>query len=58
MKTDDAPAAGERKDPVVHDVPRHQVRHLTNGGTAAEFEHEGAVYTLRITRQNKVILTK
>ena len=51
-------ASAERKDPGGEPLPRYEVRKLTRGGVAAELEHDGAVYTLRITRQNKVILTK
>lgn len=54
----DAVGAEERRQAPDREVPRHQVRELTQGGAAAELEHDGAVYVLRITRQNKVILTK
>lgn len=40
------------------DVPRHEVRTLTQGGDRAVILHDGQAYTLRITRQNKLILTK
>lgn len=40
------------------DIPRHEIRTLTRGGDKAVILHEGQAYTLRITRQNKLILTK
>ncbi len=39
-------------------VPRHEARSLTMGGDRATILHDGQAYTLRITRQNKLILTK
>ncbi|MCU0912106.1 MAG: hemin uptake protein HemP [Rhodobacteraceae bacterium] len=38
--------------------PRHDARALTQGGVAATIELDGQVYTLRITRLGKLILTK
>jgi hemin uptake protein HemP len=38
--------------------PRHDARHLTEGGPEAEILLDGARYVLRITRQGKLILTK
>ena len=46
---------------VVHQqdsLPRHAARELTQGGTQARIELDGQVYTLRITRAGKLILTK
>jgi hemin uptake protein HemP len=37
---------------------RHDARELTGGGREAYILLDGAVYTLRITRQGKLILTK
>ncbi len=42
-----------------HDsIPSHAARDLTQGGTQARIELDGQVYTLRITRAGKLILTK
>ncbi|WP_227754326.1 hemin uptake protein HemP [Stagnihabitans tardus] len=38
--------------------PRHLASALTAGGNLAEIDLEGQVYTLRITRMGKLILTK
>lgn len=38
--------------------PEHDVLTLTEGGTMARLVHAGEIYTLRITRQGKLILTK
>ena len=48
-----APAEHGRCDP-----PRHDARLLTEGGTTALITLDGQTYTLRITRQGKLILTK
>lgn len=39
-------------------VPSHSAAELTNTEGLARIEHDGQVYTLRITRMNKLILTK
>lgn len=39
-------------------TPMHEARVLTEGGSLARIALEGQVYTLRITRQGKLILTK
>ncbi len=39
-------------------APLHQAGALMDGGTLARIEHEGQVYTLRVTRAGKLILTK
>ncbi|WP_394341503.1 hemin uptake protein HemP [Rhodobacter maris] len=39
-------------------MPAHDARHLTQGGNLAQIGLDGQVYTLRITRQGKLILTK
>lgn len=39
-------------------APRHEAQALTKGGCVAEIELDGKVYTLRITRAGKLILTK
>ena len=38
--------------------PVHDARSLTAGGPTAVIELDGTPYTLRITRQGKLILTK
>ncbi len=38
--------------------PRHDARDLTAGGREARIVLDGMTYTLRITRQGKLILTK
>lgn len=38
--------------------PRHDARALTGGGREAHILLDGMTYTLRITRQGKLILTK
>lgn len=38
--------------------PLHKATDLTAGGDMAQIELDGQVYTLRITRQGKLILTK
>ena len=47
------PAAPERRSP-----PRHDARALTEGGELAIILLDDTPYTLRITRQGKLILTK
>ncbi len=39
-------------------VPIHDARRLTDGGATAQIQLDGNVYTLRITRAGKLILTK
>lgn len=39
-------------------LPVHDARRLLTGGNEARIVLDGAVYTLRITRQCKLILTK
>lgn len=36
----------------------HDARSLTGGGATASIELDGKIYTLRITRAGKLILTK
>lgn len=40
------------------DIPVHVADNLTDGGPVAQIVMDGQVYTLRITRQRKLILTK
>ncbi len=39
-------------------VPLHHARRLTAQGNVAQIELDGQIYTLRITRAGKLILTK
>ncbi|WP_146344536.1 hemin uptake protein HemP [Phaeobacter marinintestinus] len=39
-------------------LPAHRAEDLTNGGNLAQIELGDQVYTLRITRAGKLILTK
>lgn len=39
-------------------LPTHDARDLTEGGTLAQIRLDDQLYTLRITRQGKLILTK
>ncbi len=39
-------------------LPTHDARTLTNGGDQAQIVLDAQVYTLRITRAGKLILTK
>ena len=39
-------------------VPHYDAAHLTQGGNLARLVLDGQIYTLRITRQGKLILTK
>lgn len=38
--------------------PLHRAAELTAGGTLARIDLEGQIYTLRITKAGKLILTK
>lgn len=39
-------------------IPVHSAEGLTEGGATAHIRLDGQTYTLRITRANKLILTK
>ncbi len=52
------PRADPRPDPHDTRLPTHDARALTGREGSAFIELDGKVYTLRITRQNKLILTK
>lgn len=39
-------------------MPSHDARNLTQGGSLARIMLDGQAYTLRITRAEKLILTK
>lgn len=45
-------------DPVPATPPVHMAEELTDGGRLAQIRLHGQVYTLRITRAGKLILTK
>lgn len=44
--------------PVFPTVPLHDATALTEGGHLAQISLDGQIYTLRITRAGKLILTK
>ena len=48
------PASAFLHDP----VPQYDAAQLTQGGSLARLVLDGQIYTLRITRQGKLILTK
>jgi hemin uptake protein HemP len=53
--------ATERREPAPAgraDAPLHDAEELTGGGREALIRFRGKVYTLRITRQDKLLLTK
>ena len=53
------PAMAATARPVLtDDTPLHDARGLTSGGSQARILLDRQVYTLRITRQGKLILTK
>ncbi|MEM9148012.1 MAG: hemin uptake protein HemP [Pseudomonadota bacterium] len=56
MQTCDQTRRSRPAEPVP--LPRHKAIDLTKGGELAQIELDGQVYTLRITRQGKLILTK
>jgi hemin uptake protein HemP len=44
--------------PALDAAPLHDAHDLTQGGPLARIALNGQIYTLRITRQGKLILTK
>ena len=44
--------------PILDETPMHDAHVLTEGGVQARIHLDGQVYTLRITRAGKLILTK
>ncbi|MCC5954507.1 MAG: hemin uptake protein HemP [Natronohydrobacter sp.] len=54
MQHESSPAAPPRVD----SIPTHSAEYLTGGGTTALIQLQGQIYTLRITRAGKLILTK
>jgi hemin uptake protein HemP len=44
--------------PVANPIPSHDAIELTNGGALAHIALNGQIYSLRITRAGKLILTK
>jgi hemin uptake protein HemP len=58
MQTSPALARRSPEPPSRDTPPRHDARSLTDGGPAAEIALDDKTYTLRITRQGKLILTK
>ena len=47
-----------REDALTVPTPSHDARMLTKGGQLARIMLDGQAYTLRITRADKLILTK
>jgi hemin uptake protein HemP len=45
-------------DLITETIPVHDATHLTDGGAQARIVLHGQVYSLRITRAGKLILTK
>jgi hemin uptake protein HemP len=56
----DAQSSKERRGPQApaHDVRRWQVANLLGEAREAIIEHDGEIYRLRLTANNKLILTK
>ncbi|MCR8825825.1 hemin uptake protein HemP [Photobacterium sp. TY 1-4] len=52
------PEAHDKTPGVTDTVPAHDARRLTEGADQARIVLDGQVYTLRITRAGKLILTK
>jgi len=52
------PHGTEPKPLASMDIPLHLAVDLTQGGFVAHIQHQGQVYALRITKQEKLILTK
>ncbi|SFG42402.1 Hemin uptake protein hemP [Palleronia marisminoris] len=48
----------DRSDVTSDPTPRHEASDLLRGSTTAEIRLEDRVYTLRLTRAGKLILTK
>lgn len=48
----------DSSEPSEPQIPRYSAQDLTRGGSTAAIELNGQLYTLRITRQAKLILTK
>ncbi len=57
-RPDPAPAAAEPVAPADAAVPIHSAREMTGGGVIAYIELDGRLYTLRITKAGKLILTR
>ncbi|MHA6346790.1 hemin uptake protein HemP [Roseivivax sp. CAU 1761] len=48
----------DRPEPAAPAIPCHDAEALTGGGSLARIDLHGQIYTLRITRAGKLILTK
>ncbi|MFP1643079.1 hemin uptake protein HemP [Pontitalea aquivivens] len=53
-----APGSVPGSAPIPAQTPVHEAEALTHGGTTAAITLNGQIYTLRITRAGKLILTK
>lgn len=49
---------GTNRSCQTENIPVHSAEGLTEGGATAHIRLDGQTYTLRITRANKLILTK
>lgn len=58
MSSTDSPDVRPAATPPSAALPCHDARTLTGGGTVAAIRLDDQVYTLRITRADKLILTK
>lgn len=55
----DQPRPLKTAQPVAaEDIPQHRAQALMDGGNIAHIKLDGQIYTLRITRAGKLILTK
>lgn len=52
------PSSGQPAESSKSAVPRVSSAELLQGATLLEIEHAGQRYQLRVTRENKLILTK
>ncbi len=54
----DIAISDEVTHPLADDIPTYDAQTLTNGGDLAKIKLDDQLYTLRITRAGKLILTK
>ena len=52
------PATPASSPQIPHQAPRLDSAQLLQGSSTVEIEHAGQRYQLRVTRENKLILTK
>jgi hemin uptake protein HemP len=61
VKAPETPAAceaGKEERRMADGIPTRTAQELLGAGRILRIEHEGETYTLRITRNNRLILTK